>query len=368
MIRKETKYAYKDLTIVPERITHIASRSEVDCHDKDGYLPIFTAPMSCVVNESNYTSFEQCHIHSILPTTVDYDIRKEQLVKGYWVAMSMIEAKECFIDNMRDDIRNCTNVMKLCIDVANGHMTKLFYLCHDIKTVCKEAGLAIEIMSGNIANPDTIREYITHDIDYVRVGIGGGSGCTTTSNTGCHYPMASLIEECKYVQHGYAKKVKIVADGGIRNYDDVNKALALGADYVMIGGLFSEMVEAASKEYEMDQYGRYLPFEFNIDKANMTDTMEEAKRSIINGNPMYHEVYGMSTKRAQQERGMSVLKTSEGTSHYKRIKYTLRQWTDNMESYLKSIMSYCDARNLKEFIGEPILVVNSSASINSVNK
>lgn len=376
MIRKETKYAYKDLTIVPAQVSDIESRSEVNCKDGDGYLPIFTAPMSCVVNEDNYKCFEDVGIHSILPTTVDYSIRKEHLVQGYWVAMSMSEAASCFLeDHVPHDILFCEKTMKLCIDVANGHMKKLLKMCKRIKSTCNNVGLKIEIMTGNIANPLTVLDYlIKYDIDYVRVGIGGGSGCTTTSNVGCHYPMGSLIAEsygCKnnWQTKGSEKKVKIVADGGIRNYDDVNKALALGADYVMIGGLFTEMIEAASKEYVKDhQYSGYLPFEFNIDKANMSDTMEEAKRSIINGNPMYHEVYGMSTKRAQEERGLTVLKTSEGTSHYKRIKYTLRQWTENMESYLKSIMSYCNARNLEEFIGKPELVVNSSASINSVNK
>lgn len=371
MIVKETKYAYKDLTIVPEKITHIASRSEVNCRDKEGYLPIFTAPMSCVVNERNFECFEEKGIYSIMPTTIDIDIRKKVLVKGYWVAMSMNEARDCFIDNIDDNIKKCALTMHLCVDVANGHMQNLLDLCDKVKDTCKSFNLNIEIMTGNVANPMTILEYIKHDIDYVRVGIGGGSGCTTTSNTGCHYPMASLVNECKKIQWNIDNKVKIVADGGIRNYDDINKALALGADYVMVGGLFTEMMEAASKEYYRDEYGNYKLYtimDLKWDKYSMSDVTENTKRYQINSNELYHEVYGMSTKRAQEERGLTNLKTSEGTSHYKKIKYTLRQWTDNMESYLKSIMSYCDCKNLEEFIGSPMLVVNSNMSVNSVNK
>lgn len=371
MIVKETKYAYKDLTIVPEKITHITSRSEVNCRNEEGYLPIFTAPMSCVVNEMNFECFEEKGIYSIMPTTVDIAIRKKTLVRGYWVAMSMNEARNCFIDNIDDSIKKCTLTMHLCVDVANGHMRNLLELCDEIKTSCKSHNLNIEIMTGNVANPNTILEYIKHDIDYVRVGIGGGSGCTTTSNTGCHYPMASLVNECKNIQWNRAKKVKIVADGGIRNYDDVNKALALGADYVMIGGLFTEMIEAASKEYCINEYSNYELYtiiDVKLDKYNMSDITENTKRNIIESKDIYHKVYGMSTKEAQKERGLSNLKTSEGTSHYKKIKYTLHQWTENMESYLKSIMSYCNCKNLEEFIGSPMLVVNSNMSVNSVNK
>lgn len=365
-------YTYKDVTIIPAVISAVSSRSEVNCRDNNNYLPIFTAPMSCVVNEENYKCFEMNGIYSILPTTVDYNIRKEHLTKGYWVAMSMTEAEKCFLENIpqytTDKVLTCKNTMHLCVDVANGHMSKLLDLCDNIKKRCNDIGLKIEIMTGNIANPGTVLEYIRHNIDYVRVGIGGGSGCTTTSNTGCHFPMATLIEQCKEIQCNRAVKTKIIADGGIRNYDDVNKALALGADYVMIGGLFTEMIEAASQEYENNQYGQYIPIELIWSKYKMSDAAEKFKRQYIEQNILYHEVYGMSTKRAQEERGLSVLKTSEGTSHFKQVKYTLRQWADNMTSYLKSIMSYCNARKLDEFVGKPELVVNTYTSINSVNK
>ena len=371
MINKETKYAYKDLTIVPSTISKVASRSEVNCRDEKGYLPIFTAPMSCIVNEKNFECFESRGIYSVLPTTVDINIREKYLIHGYWVAMSMNETREHFIDNMSFNTQNCKQALHLCIDVANGHMQTLLDLCDEVKAACKTHNLSIEIMTGNIANPETILQYVEHDIDYVRVGIGGGSGCTTTSNTGCHYPMASLIDECNRILLNSDKTVKIVADGGIRNYDDINKALALGADYVMIGGLFSETIEAASKEYYLGDYSSYYLYtvmDSNWDKYSMSNASECSKRNVINSEELYHKVYGMSTKEAQKERGLTNLKTSEGTSHYKKIKYTLSQWTENMEDYLKSIMSYCNARRLSEFIGVQTLVVNSVMSVSSVNK
>ena len=71
-------------------------------------------------------------------------------------------------------------------------------------------------------------------------------GCLSTSNTGIHYPIASLINDIVQIRDEisskYDKLPKIIADGGIRNYSDAIKALALGSDYVMIGSVFAKML------------------------------------------------------------------------------------------------------------------------------
>ena len=77
--------------------------------------------------------------------------------------------------------------------------------------------------------------------------------CITTSNVSIHYPQASLIDECYNIKKQLLLETedilpKIIADGGIRNYDHVIKALALGADYVMIGSLFAQCIESAGEK------------------------------------------------------------------------------------------------------------------------
>ena len=137
--------------------------------------------------------------------------------------------------------------------------------------------------------------------------------CLTSTQTGIHYPMASLINDTAKIKNSIEGNCKIIADGGMSCFSDIIKALVLGADYVMAGLLFAK---AATGE---EQVGDTLDY------------------------------YGMSTKRAQQEMGKTVLKTSEG-KFLKIIKeYTLKGWTENMDSYLRSAMSYCDARTLEEF-------------------
>lgn len=369
MILNKTGYTYQDLTIIPEKFSSVKSRKDCNVYYSDGFLPIFTAPMSAVVDDKNYDCFEEVDIRPIIPTTVNLNIRTNLFLKGKWCAFSMKEANDFIGDAFLDQVKSQTyspSSYKICVDVANGHMFQLINLCAALKEFFKENNLRLTIMAGNIANPEVLDLY-EGIIDLVRVGIGGGSGCTTTSNTGVHYPLASLINDCREYINKNNLSVKLIADGGIRNYSDVNKALALGADYVMIGGLFTQMVEAASSEYNQEE--TKVNFEmFQVDKYNMTSAEESKKRSLIESTLIYHEIYGMSTKRAQQERGLHCLKTSEGTSHFYPIKYTLRQWTQNMKDYLKSAMSYCNKKSIEDFIGKVTLIPNSPLVKSTINK
>ena len=141
----------------------------------------------------------------------------------------------------------------------------LYDKCKIAKKLARDNNYKLTIMTGNIANPETYKwicenavytnneEYFEPVIDFIRVGIGGGSGCITTSNVSIHYPQATLIDECRIIKDSYCKRYArkfpaIVADGGIRNYDHVIKALALGADYVMIGSVFAQCIESAGEK------------------------------------------------------------------------------------------------------------------------
>ena len=131
---------------------------------------------------------------------------------------------------------------KILVDIANGHMQKLYDLCKDYTRLNSGENLMI----GNIANPNTYQKFAELGVGYIRVGIGGGSGCLTSANTGVHYPMASLIDECYKIKKENEYTSKIVADGGFRNYDDIIKAICLGSDYVMLGGMLNKTLESCS--------------------------------------------------------------------------------------------------------------------------
>ena len=375
-------YSYNDITIIPSITSQVQSRKIVDPFDKTyvptknclnkKMLPIFTAPMSCVLDDVNYELFEANHIYTVIPTTVVNTQRHVMFFAGgRFVSFSLDEAHELILNEVYKKEFRKNHTYKLCIDCANGHMERLLYICDKIKEFAKKMECNIEIMTGNIANPETYFIYNEHKIDYVRVGIGGGSSCITSSNTGVHYPMASLLNNIKKkieakwsMGHIFVTYTKIIADGGIRNYSDVIKALALGADYVMIGGLFTKCLESASTEYIINKEN-YIETGLTINKYSSN---EQEKREYINQYKLFHEVYGMSTKRVQRMRGNEELKTSEGTQHFTPILYTLKQWSENMESYLRSAMSYTGCFTLNEFRKEVDLIINSNNAVNSVNK
>lgn len=133
----------------------------------------------------------------------------------------------------------------LVLDVAHAHSLKAL---HKIDTIKDQYGSSVHIMAGSVATRDGAADVVEAGADSVRVGIGPGSVCTTRSVTGFGVPQLWAISECKegtYDGNG-GSYLPIIADGGIRNSGDIVKALAAGADAVMIGGLFARSLEANS--------------------------------------------------------------------------------------------------------------------------
>jgi IMP dehydrogenase/GMP reductase len=339
MIEEKKLYSLKDVCIIPTPTTMIESKSECDCRVSSltggikRYLPLVTAPMSCVLYENNYKFFVENKISVVIPRTVPFETRLE-LMHDYFCAFGIDECEEILKNYSYVDSAN------ICIDVANGHMSKQLILGAELKKRLQgRIPECIKIMGGNIANPETYEEYDNVGFDYVRVGIGSGNGCLSSTQLGVHYPMASLLDEINNLRKYYrmSKKTKdkgrckVIADGGMTGYSDIIKAIALGADYVMCGMLFSK---AATGEEKIGD---------NI------------------------EYYGMSTKRAQQEMGKTTLKTSEGKFLNLTKEYTLSGWVENFDSYLRSAMSYCNARTLGEFRERTKLQVISNEMIRIIN-
>ena len=297
------KLDWNDISIIPETLSSISSRSEINPY-LDGKLPLFTAPMDTVIDENNIEEFEKNNINICLPRNVKYDVIKND---NYFYSYGLDEIVEILESN--------SNLpKKVLIDVANGHMMKLYEVSKQIK---EKYGYNIELMVGNIANPETYSKFCEIGVDYVRVGIGGGSACTTSANVAIHYPMASLIKECKDRSYSWDKPTKIIADGGFKNFSDIIKALAMGADYVMLGGIFNKCLESCGDNYIT-----------NTGDANPI-TLEEAI-NLFNSDFIVYKYYrGMSTKEVQKSWNRAELKTGEGISKFNQVEYTLSGWIEN---------------------------------------
>ena len=377
MLKTNIRYGYNDVMIQPAVVSDINHRSECNPYIEDGMLPIFTAPMSTVVDTQNYDLFYENHLFAILPRNINWEIRKEWIYNGKWVAVSLGEFEDfiCKEDNFCQCPKDYH--LRIVIDVANGHMKKIFRLSCLAKII---HGNHLEIMSGNIANPKTYDDYCGAYIDYVRVGIGGGAGCITSSNTGIHDGIASLLNDINSYK-AYRKAngkfyTKVVADGGIRGYSDVIKALALGADYVMIGSILAQTVESAAPIYKKNKIGAVATEPFSeVTTKDIRPLNEDKclgkwvdKNGKVYGH-LYKEFYGMASKYGQISINGEKTKTSEGIKKELEVTTNLDTWVDNMTAYLRSAMSYCNITDVKRFTPTNVTVqVISNNTVNSINK
>ncbi len=127
----------------------------------------------------------------------------------------------------------------LVVDTAHGHTRNVI---EAIRRYRAAYGTAIDILAGNVATPEGTAALIEAGADGVKVGIGPGSICTTRIVAGVGVPQLTAIMMCAAVAH--AAGVTIVGDGGIRYSGDIVKALAAGADLVMLGRLLAVAEES----------------------------------------------------------------------------------------------------------------------------
>ena len=352
------KYALNDIFIVQAPVSNIDSRSECYPFHTDGTLPLFTAPMSSVVDLKNYKLFIDNKINPIIPRSVDF-LERRCLCGDVWCAFSLDEFIS-FVDPNKLYLPDGKKLYVL-IDTANGNMKKL----HDVIRLAKDSfGDGMQIMAGNIANPEAYAILSDAGADYIRCGIGGGSACITASNTGIYYTMGSLIKECFEKSLTLKNPASIIADGGIKGFGDIMKCLALGADFVMCGSAFNKMLESAGETYEL--------FYNDDNELEMGENVNQYGTTVLEsfneGYKYCKSFYGMSTKKAQKELGNSKLKTSEGIEKVQNVEYTMSKWTENFTDYLKSAMSYTGSIELYDFIGNVETIIVSNSSYDSVNK
>ena len=134
------------------------------------------------------------------------------------------------------------NIELIVVDTAHGHTKKVAEI---IKKIIKNKSKKTALCAGNVATYDGAKFLSKLGVDIIKVGIGPGSICTTRLVAGIGVPQLSAILEAKKGCKG--KKISIIADGGIKFSGDISKALAAGADAVMIGSLFAGTDESPGK-------------------------------------------------------------------------------------------------------------------------
>lgn len=229
----QTAITFDDVLLVPS-YNHYESRRHVDISMKDRSgklelkLPVITSNMD-TVTESGMANFigergGMGALHRFM--TIEQNIAEFKKCK-YPVFVS-VGCSEKDID--RAKALQDAGANYFCLDVAHAHAQYVGRTLKSLRAVLTDNAC---IMAGNVATYAGADYLASCGADMIKVGIGGGSVCSTRIKTGFGVPNLTSIQECARVDRS------LVADGGIRTPGDVVKALAFGADYIMVGGILS---------------------------------------------------------------------------------------------------------------------------------
>jgi IMP dehydrogenase len=211
----------------------------------------------------------------------------------------------------------------ILVDTANGYTKAVYDFCEEIANyIINNGHVSTLLMAGNVATRCGCARLYNAGCKLIRVGIGGGSPCSTRNVTGIGVPSVSMLEECSTSSGAYDfAHCTIVMDGGIKNSGDFVKAIVAGADLGMAGRLFGETYEAPNKG----------------------------------------KLYGMAS-RTHMKNTNTEIKSVEGFDIEFEKKHSLEQFVREFSYGIKSAGTYLNAKNLEQIYvhGEFIKVTNSA--------
>jgi IMP dehydrogenase len=224
---------FDDVLLIPQ-LNKFSSRKDVSIVSRDSTkkltldLPIMTANMDTITDHKMANYIHQKGGVGVLHRFMSVEDNIKEFLASPADTFVSIGASNREIERFEALLANGANFF--CVDVAHGHAQ---YVRQTISEMRNKAGDNVCIMAGNVATKEGAHYLAESGADIIKVGIGPGSVCTTRIKTGFGVPQLSAIMECSDVDRS------IVADGGIKSAGDVVKALAFGADFVMLGGLLA---------------------------------------------------------------------------------------------------------------------------------
>ncbi len=326
-IQEDVKLDYKDVLICPKRST-LTSRKDVDLLRKFKFkysskeievIPVVAANMDGVGT--------MAMAHAFFPFRTMVALHKHYSVaelKKFFEKIGPENAKCVFYtiglnDKDFEKLEELTKILKkdliqnICIDVANGYTEKFAHFVKKVRTRFPDK----VILAGNVATAEMTEQLILSGADIVKVGIGGGSVCTTRKMSGVGYPQLSAVIECADAAHGLGGW--ICADSGCEVPGDIAKSFGAGADFSMLGGMF-----AGHKESE--------------------------ERIITNKGKKFVQFYGSSSNEAMKKHfgGTANYRANEGKSVEIPYRGLVEKTIQDILGGLRSACTYIGASKLKE--------------------
>jgi IMP dehydrogenase len=235
--------SYDDVLLAPQ-LGVLEKRKDADIRSwvttlVDVEVPIISAPMPSVTEREMANRMLAAGAQAVIHRFQSVEDRIKQ-----WDASSLILNRPFVAIGLKEGIEavkqlSVAGIDRFCLDVAHGHHVQVGKLIEEIKdfAVC-------DLIAGNVATPYGARFLVEAGADGIKVGIGPGAACRTREVTGFGVPQLSAIMNVKQELDHCGYVTPIIADGGIKNSGDIVKALAAGADSVMLGSLLAGSDEA----------------------------------------------------------------------------------------------------------------------------
>jgi IMP dehydrogenase len=322
-------YCFDDVLLTPQH-SDIKSRSEINIGsdlDKNAKfkLPVISSPMDTVTEMNMANAMAAAGGLGIIHRYNTIEHQAIMVKDCYYAGASNVAAAigmtgDCF-ERASELVRAGANI--LCVDVAHGHHEMMRTTLKQLKNLFDDK---IHIMAGNVATLEAFDALASWGADSIRVGIGGGSICSTRLVTGHGIPTFQSILDCAQTRHD----VKIIADGGIKTTGDMVKAIGAGADFVMIGSMLAGTSETPGQVF----FGK--------------------------AGKKYKVYRGMASANAQNAwRGKS--STPEGVSTTVPFRGSVKNILEDIAGGLRSGLSYTGTRSLREFQSKASFIFQSTA-------
>lgn len=321
-------YRLKDISLLPPSFTDIDDICECNAftHICDRFVyPIFVSPVGDIVDERNYKEWMFANITPVLPLSISERLTLEEilnLAEETFVSLTIDEAEEFA------NYETTTEFKKKYISIESpiGCTESVINVCNRLKI---GYGNNIELMVGNVLNPGMYCNLVKVGVSWIRLGLN--------TDTGVCYPAASLISAFYKEKEDYWYKSpmgteydslpKIIADTEIEDCSDINKAIGLGADAVMVGKMFAHCEEAIGEAlYAKDE------------------------ESYLNGCGITEEEYVIMTLKMSKFR----LFNGEAVEVNSRIIDAVSK----IGNSLRTCMAQCGAYNIDSFRGKPTYLIN----------
>ncbi len=234
----ELSLTYDDISLVPCEVSRIKSRKETNTEckflDKKLLLPVVSSPMDSVTGVMMAEVLDDLGCIGIInrfDSSLD-QVSNNEHHKISAVSISLTQDEETIS-------KFAERKYMICIDTANANNREVLNKCESIKNK-----FGVKVIVGNVAQGSSLRQLVDAGADAVRIGIGGGSMCTTSIQTGIGIGQASSLLDLYFAREKENVDIELIADGGIKSPGDVAKALTLGADVVMLGRMLAGTREA----------------------------------------------------------------------------------------------------------------------------